>query len=65
MAFCHKILEMQRRTAAIREQYVEQAAATLQVRTCTKLLNDAARCHSVILRQHQIVCNNPHSINNT
>ena len=64
MAFQHKTLAMQRRTAAIREQHAEQAAAALQLRTRTELLNDAARRHAAILRQHQIARNNPHSINN-
>ena len=64
MAFRHKTLEMQRRTAAIREQHAEQAAAALWVRTRIELLNNAARCHAVILRQHQIARNNSHNINN-
>ena len=64
MAFRHKTLEMQRRTAVIRKQHAEQAAAALWVRTRTELLNNTARCHAVILRQHQIARNNPHSINN-
>ena len=64
MVIQHKTLAMQRRTAAIQEQQAEQAAAALRVRTRTELLNDAARRHGVILRQHHIARSNPHSIDN-
>ena len=78
MAFRHKTAEMQRRTAAIRDQHAAQAAASLErrekhavqaaaalrLRTCTKLYNNAARRAAATLRQHQIAPNNPHSIDN-
>ena len=64
MAFQHKTLAIQRRTAVIQERQAERATAALRVRTRTKLLNDATRRHSVILRQHRIAQSNPHSINN-